>query len=261
VEVIGADEVRETVTINEPAIQNINEPIIDQQTGEQVIVNDLSKGKYSVVSKSGPAFSTRRQETVRQLVELAGGSPVIQELGLDLIIDNMELNKGDELKGRVRKNMISKGLIEATEEEKKELGLDQPQPPDPMNEELIKNLQAQTEQTQVKTQEVMAKVDNMEAQTQKVILESNSETISSMKDLMAAFLENVQAGIQITPEQQNLLDQQTVIVDEVQDNVIAGGEVADSAPAQAAVNMEQPPVAPPQEESPIQGEVIPSVIE
>jgi hypothetical protein len=210
----------EDVTINQRGVTELNDPIIDRQTGEQVIVNDLSQGSYSVVVKSGPSFSTKKQETVSQLVNLAASAPVISELALDLIVDNMELNKGDEIKTRLRKRMIGQGLVEPTEEEAKELGLDEPPPEDPMDSAIIQNLQAQTEKLLVGNEKIISEIRNKDADTEKKILEAQQTTMKTLTDFLRTILERKEAGGMITEKDVELLEGQGAIAEETQINTL-----------------------------------------
>ncbi len=230
VQILGVDGVTESVTINEPETNELNQPIIDEETGEQVIVNDLSQGRYTISIATGPSFSTKREETVEQLVTLAGQSPVIQELALDLIVKNMDLNVGDEIERLIRKRMITEKIIEPTDEEREELGLDQPPAPDPMNEELIRNLAAQTEKLQIDGEKVISEVENKDADTQKKIMETQKVSVDSLVAIREIVIKKIQAGIPITPEEIELIRGQSVIVEETQGNVLSGGEVARSVP-------------------------------
>lgn len=230
VQILGVDGVTESVTINEPEVNELNQPIIDEETGEQVIVNDLSQGKYTISIVTGPSFSTKREETVEQLVLLAGQSPVIQELALDLIVKNMDLNGGDEIERRIRKRMITQKIIEPTDEEREELGLDQPPAPDPMNESLQRNLDAQTEKIQIEGEKVIAEVENKDADTQKKIMETQKVSVDSLVAIREIVIKKIQAQIPITPEEIELIQGQSVIVEETQGDVLRGGEVARSVP-------------------------------
>jgi len=230
VQILGVDGVNESVTINQPEFDEINQPIIDQQTGEQVIVNDLSQGKYTISIKTGPSFATKREETVEQLVMLAGQSPIIQELALDLIVKNMDLNGGEEIERRIRKRMITQQIVEPTPEETQELGLDQPPAPDPLNEELLRNLQAQTEKTQIEGEKIIAEVQNKDADTQLKVMNTQKVSVDSLVAIREIVIKKIQAGIPITPEEIELIKGQSVIVEETQEDVLRGGEVAGSAP-------------------------------
>jgi hypothetical protein len=246
--IVKEDGESEDVRINEPLYNqgNLNEPIMDRQTGQQVIVNDLSQGKYNYTVTTGPAYSTKRKETVDQLITLTENSPIIQELALDLIIKNMDLNNGDEIRTRVRKYMIQKGMVEPTPEEAQEMGLDQPAPPDPMQEALIGNLQAQTEQLLVKNQEVIAKVENLDADTQKKIMESQKATVDAMTSLIETLIKKIDAGIPITDSEAEIIEGQAALVEEVQGDAMEMQQIGGSLPmnAKQQVLANQEPVQP-----------------
>ena len=226
VKILGPDESLEDA--------RINEPVLDTQTGEVVLVNDLSQGTYGVTSKTGPSFSTKRKETVDQLVNLAGQSPIIQELALDLIIDNMELNKGDELKDRIRKRMVAQGTVEPTEEEQKALG--PPPGPDPMNEALVTNLNAQTEKLQIQNEKIISEIHKNDADTQAKIIAAQKDSVSALTDMMQAILDKQV----MTETEAELLDGQQALVAETQLDVMENQELAGSQP----LGKPAPPVRP-----------------
>lgn len=222
VKILGPDETFETITINQPATDRLNQPIIDEETGEEVIVNDLSQGQYSVHVSTGPAFATAREETVKQLTTLAAGSETIQELALDIIIDNLNINKGEELKSRVRRDMIQKGLIEPSDEERQQLGLDEPQQPNPMDVVVMRNLAAETEK-------IMAQIRNTDADTQKKIYESQKITVQAIKELTEAFTKKMDQGLPVTSEEQRLYQGQEAIVGETQLDTLSQAELGGSS--------------------------------
>jgi len=191
-------------------IDDFNQPVKDEETNEIVIVNDLKKGKYAVSVDTGPAYKTIREETVRQLTELAAVSPMFEQLSTDLIAKNMNIQESDEMTKRIRKQMIKQGLVEPTDEEEKELGLDQPQQPDPQTQALTDNVEMQTAQLQ-------SDIENKDAGTQKIMVETQETTIDSYKTLVEAFEKQVALGAPLTAQQKNLLITQGDIVAGAQD--------------------------------------------
>ena len=109
----------------------INKTIIDEQTGKKVIINDLSKGKYSVATDTGPAYKTKRTEALNFLNSLSQSSPIFAQLAPDLLAKNVDFEFNDELTKRVRKLMISQGLVDPTEEEQQDAAENQPPPQPP----------------------------------------------------------------------------------------------------------------------------------
>jgi hypothetical protein len=222
VKILNADGTTEDV--------KINETIIDQETLKPVIVNDLSQGEYGVVVRTGPATPTKRKETVRQLTELPDD---IIPLMLDIIVDNMDLNNGKEVKKRVRKIMIQNGTVEPTPEEKQELGLDQPPPPDPMQEALVQNLAAQTDKLLMEQEKMIAEIRNKDADTQNKHMAAQNAAINSIKELIEALSKKIESGGAIMPEEEELLEGAVALGTEATIDVLENQEVADSLPMNA----------------------------
>jgi hypothetical protein len=207
----------------------LNQTVIDEETGKEVIVNDLSLGSYGVIAKAGPSTPTKRKETVEQLVSLSENVPIIAEVALDLIIDNLDINKGDEVYKRIRQRMISEGKVKPTDEEVKELGLDK-QKPDPMQQALVKNIEAQTEQLQIATEEIIAKIKNTEAKTQESIMKTQQTAIDSFEKLARLFMDKMKEGQQVTEEDLEAIEGQYALVAESTEDVLENQEIAGSLP-------------------------------
>ena len=230
VQIVGIDDSVQDITLNEPQSNGINQPIIDEETGEQVIVNDLNQGKYNVHATSGPSFTNQREETATQLINLATQSPIIQELALDRIVKNMNLVDGEEIEKRVRRHMIKQGTIEPTDEEKEELGLNETPPPDPMQESLRKNVDAVTTKTEIESQKIIADIENKDADTQQKIIQTQKTSVDALTALRENVLKKLESGLSITPEEIELIRGQSAIVEETQGDVLRGSEVAGSLP-------------------------------
>jgi len=223
VKVLGEDEVFEDAEINTPQWNGINDPIIDKQTKEQVIVNDLSQGDYGVIISSGPAFATKKAETVNQLLSLVEGDPDTKLLLGDLIVKNMDLNNGDEITARYRKRMIDNNIVEPTEEEIEEYGLDQEPPPDPMNTALVTNLEMQSEK-------LASDITKNDAATQKTIMDAQKVSVDAYANVLKAVSEKMKQGFPLTEKDIELIDGQYALVQETQEDVIEGQEIAGSLP-------------------------------
>lgn len=110
----------------------VNSKVKDEQTGQTVIVNDLSIGFYDVVASTGPSFATQRAESVEKMLELASVSPKIAEIGMDIMAENVDMVRGDELTARLRKMGLADGTIEPNAEEAEAM-----QPQEPSELELL----------------------------------------------------------------------------------------------------------------------------
>lgn len=235
IRVLGIDGKSELVGINQQELSELNQPVVDKQTGETVIVNDLSKGKYDVVAETGPAFNTMREESAQQLIELANGNELFGRVAIDLIAKNLNVIEGDELTKRVRKIMIQDGTIEPNDEEIQELGLDQPQEPDPNQVALLENVQMQTTKIQ-------ADIEHKDAQTQEVLVKTQSQTITAYKDLIDALTKRLESGIPISPQERRTLVNQTDLVNDAQDVLADDMPNSEEAEDIARIIQGQPPV-------------------
>lgn len=203
----------ESVVINQMVLGVFNEARVDEETGETVIINDLSKGRYVAEVRSGAPYASKRQETVAQLVELAAQSPLVQELTLDVIIENLELNQGEEIKSRIRRDMIKRGVVEPTEEERREWGLDQEPQADPLDDAMVENVRMQTEK-------LIADIENKDADTLKKLSETQGTTIKGLRDLIQALADKLDAGAAPNPADVDMLEGQTAIVQEGQETAL-----------------------------------------
>ncbi len=96
VRILGEDNKEELVTINQS--------IVDEATGQAVIVNDLSKGKYDVVADV-KVWSTRRQEAADNMAATAQAMPNLAPLFADLIFEFNDWPGSDVVKERIEKNL------------------------------------------------------------------------------------------------------------------------------------------------------------
>ncbi len=200
----------------------INETVFDQDKQEDIIVNDLSTGKYDTVAETGPAFATQRQESAQQIIELIGTSPVFEALAMDLVAKDLPILESKELTKRLRKQMIGQGVVEPTEEEIKELGLDQPQPKDPQQEAITTNIEMQTE-------ELISKIEERDAKTLQTTIDTQNSTIKAYQDLMNAYKVQADTGIPFTRDDHNVRVKQLDIMEEAQQQVDEGPNREQSA--------------------------------
>lgn len=82
--------------------KQLYQEVIDQQTGQTVVVNDLSQGKYDYTVTTGPSYDTQRMEFVDMLVQLSQGNPLVQQAVPDLIVGAMDFPKADEAAERLK---------------------------------------------------------------------------------------------------------------------------------------------------------------
>ena len=178
----------------------IGEEVIDNDTGQIVVMNDLSQGQYDVACHSGPSFKNRQSETVRALVEIGKVDPEVIAMSGDVLLQNIQAPGMSALARRKRGQLFKAGVIppeDFTEEEKQQAQAAQQQPPqeDPMmvaaRAEEIKGqadlIKAQTDQAQVQA-DIQAKakqqeIDAFNAQTKR--LEAETKRLEAQANIQA----------------------------------------------------------------------------
>jgi hypothetical protein len=108
VRIIGHDGIEKMVEINKE----------DPDSGD--IMNDLAKGTYDVEVTIGPSFQSARQEALDTLISFAEAMPQNAPLIADLIAKNVDTPDAQEMAKRFRIPLIQQGVIQPTEQEKKD---------------------------------------------------------------------------------------------------------------------------------------------
>ena len=123
----------------------INKIQLDQMTGQQIVTNDITSGKYDVSVNVGASYNTQRQEASEALLEMMG-NPMLAPVVADLLAKNLDIPNSDELEKRLRKIGIKSGVIEPSEEEMAEGGDEVMQGMQQQFEEQVAMMQQQAEQ-------------------------------------------------------------------------------------------------------------------
>lgn len=169
VRTLGEDDSAKMVKINEPT---------QDQTGRDIVLNDLSAGEYDVVVSTGPSFATKRAEASTFMTELVRGFPQITEVAGDIIIENMDVPGASKIAARMKKAM---GIGEDGE---------------PIEQE-----QKQDPAVAAKALKDAASVDKIKAETDKTELE-NAQLAANLATVAQALPQIMAIMQQITQAQQ-----------------------------------------------------------
>jgi hypothetical protein len=195
---------------------DLNQKVIDNETGEVVVVNDMQVGSYDVTCRAGPSFRNRQQETIEAITALAQTDPTLMQIAGDLLLQNISTPAASQIAERKRMQMISQGLIppsQMTEEELQEMQAKQMmqaqgQAPDAamllaqaeqmkaqadmmkvqidaqkvQNETLKIQLQAQDQQNEAVAQQAKTQVDVFNAQTNRIKAQVEAEKAGAVID-------------------------------------------------------------------------------
>ena len=119
----------------------LHETVFDQQTQQNVELNDLAKGAYDVVCDFGPAFNSQQKETTQAFLDMAAIDPSFLQQGKDIMLKNLSVPGMDQMAERARVELLNAGMIpeeQWTDEERQKIQQQQAeaaqQPPqeDPM---------------------------------------------------------------------------------------------------------------------------------
>jgi hypothetical protein len=142
-----------------------------QKEGGDAKFNDITVGKYDVVVTTGPSYATQRQEASQAMLTLMQSAPQQMSIALDLIAKNLDFKDADELEARLRKPLLSQGLI------KPKAGEEVTAPPPNQEAQatmmkaqaMVQTAQLRMEQESLKVQEatirVQAEVARIQAET------------------------------------------------------------------------------------------------
>jgi len=204
----------------------LNQKIVDQQSEEVVTLNDLSMGTYDVTCSSGPAFQNRQQETVTAMTEIAQVDPSVMQLGGDILLNSISTPGMDQLAERKRQQLFQAGAIpedQMTDEERQQLQAQAQQPQEPSAEMLIGQaelIKAQNEQkktdidVQVKSAQLQLDQQKLQLESQKLQLQSQQH--QDKTDLEIAKVKEDQGNTdfaQFMAQQKMQMEQQAAILD------------------------------------------------
>lgn len=191
--------------------------VVDQQTGQEIEVIDLSTGIYDVTCDIGPAFANRRAEANEGLLNLAGIDPSIIAEAKDVLLNNHDAPGMDVVAERVRLNMVRSGLIpesQMTEEEKQLLSeMQGEQTADPaqlIGEAELLKAQTQAESAQldqqikmIELQQKQQKLDfEQEKQSMELLLKQNMDIAKTLSDLSSSVERLAGTPLAAVPAQQ-----------------------------------------------------------
>lgn len=175
---------------NTTEMVTLNDVVIDNQTGEPVTLNDLTKGQYSITCRAGPSFRNKQQETIETIIEIAKVDPSIVGMAGDILLNAIPTSAAMQIGERKRLQMLSQGLIppsQMTEEEQAQMQMqaqNQGQTQDP------NMVLAQAEMAKAQAEQMRAQVEiqKLQLETAKIQLEAQKLQLSTQSD---------QAGLQL----------------------------------------------------------------
>lgn len=152
----------------------VNQTVIDQQSGREVMLNDLSQGRYDIAVTIGPSYTTQRMEAADAMMQLSNDPSPLGMIAKYGFLKSLDMPGLEEMRKAARKVLVQSGLLEPEEGE---------EPP----------------QQQQPSAEQMAQAQKAEADAEKSMAQAVSYMASAQKD--AAQADSIQLD-NLTKEQQ-----------------------------------------------------------
>ena len=178
------DTQRQIMIINDDESETklvVNKEVVDKDTDETVILNDLSVGSYSVAVTVGPAYTTQRIEAANALTQLVQFMPILAQAAPDEIVKNFDAPNINAIVDRIRK-MLPPALLE---DEGQQPQGEQQQNPDQVKDILeIQNKQLMNQGKELDLKEkqidIATKAGEIDAQLKQAIQQTVAEMLVRM---------------------------------------------------------------------------------
>lgn len=206
---VYVEEGREVETMDDKGQHGtavLAEGAVDDQ-GRYAIRNDISKGAYKVISDVTEATATRRDKTVKTLLN---GAQIVQAYDQELAAAmtnvamlNMDGEGMNDLQDWIRARLVNQGIVKPTQEEAQQLQEAQAnQQPDPQAEALAavaqkegalaEKAKADTELSKAKTVQILAETSKTHAETN---MDRQDHRLNMVERLRSAGPPRVQPGL------------------------------------------------------------------
>lgn len=148
----------------------VMEAVFDEEAGEEVVINDITRGSFEVYADVGPSFQTQREEAKAQMQELFVALQGTPE-GQIALFTYFTLQTGSEtkhLREYGRKQLILQGIIDPDTEE-----------------EMMMVQQAQQAGQQPDANMVLAMAEQMKAQADMMGIQANAQDDQAQRQIDA----------------------------------------------------------------------------
>jgi hypothetical protein len=192
IRVIGEDGSNDMVKVNAEYEDK------DEHGNPMLKLHDLTAGKYDLIVKSGPSFTTRREEAAQQMMQLVQAFPDAAPLIGDLVAKNLDWPGAEEIAKRFKK-MLPPQLQEQEE---------QPQIP-PQVQQMIEQGQMQMQQMEQAIQQLQQ--ENQQLQAEKASKQQDmalKQQDGEIKVRLAEIDERIKANELLIKEKELVLKEQ-----------------------------------------------------
>jgi hypothetical protein len=163
-------------------------PTLDEKTGDIKHQNDMSQAKFDVVVEVGPSSATKRQATVRTLVNMASltEDPETKQVLGSMAMMNMEGEGIGDVRRYFRQKLIRMGVVKPNEQEavelQQELANAKPTPQDEYLLAAAEQARAEGASAQASTIQKQADADKKRAETLEILKNLDAESTRLLID-------------------------------------------------------------------------------
>ena len=158
-------------------IKEINK--LTYENGFQIVMNDLSLGKYDVDIDSGASYNTKRMEAADSMMQFAQAVPNAAGIIGDLIAKNMDWPLSDAIAKRLRKTLPPE-LIEGEEDGEPIPPPPPPPPPNPKDVASAEKMQAETESIRLDNVQKELQLASMGGQMQQIVQQAIQQSLAQI---------------------------------------------------------------------------------
>jgi len=104
--------------------KQVMDQIVDQESGEIVLINDLNNSEFEVYTKIGPSYSSQKEQTVDRLNLMIQGMPVEDPIRKALQLKTLALMDGvdfNDIRDFANKQLILQGIKKPTTPEEEQM--------------------------------------------------------------------------------------------------------------------------------------------
>lgn len=164
--------------------------------------NDVTRGKYDVVVKTGPAYATRRQAAADNLMKLTQ-IPEVAQVGADIIVAALDIPMGDKLAERLKK-ILPPGIDDEVDKERAQSQQGQQQQPSPQQMQMMAEQQAQQAKMQIDGQKLQLDGAKLELERYKAETERMTAYAALLKDNAALNLQQLEQEANMALQQMQM---------------------------------------------------------
>ena len=190
--IIGQDEQPQTVRVNAP-FQSKEEMLPDHAKDQMEAINsvyDLRVGKYDVVVKAGPSYTTQREEARNSMIALLQAFPQAAQVTGDLVVESMDWPNADAFAKRL-KAILPPGVIDEAQDPQAAALANQVKEMDAVIQQLMAGREAKMAEIQVDREKLgidsaNAETNRLKAETERLKAEVDAEYKRQQLELDAA---------------------------------------------------------------------------